>query len=86
MQKAQIRTTIDVDTRRSIMMAARRRSRQDIARKPQVDFVAEQVMTRYGLRINQVRGTALGREIDQLGEVLRQEMLQNSLKQVAAAA
>lgn len=84
MQQTTVRTCIDVDTRRVILMAARKRTKQEIVKKPQVDFVAEEVMKRYGLKLAQVRGTQLGVEIDKLGEMLRQEMLQASLKKAAA--
>lgn len=84
MQQNTIRNTIDVDTRRVILMAARKRTRQDIVKQPQVDFVAAEVMRRYGLKLWQVRGTPLGVEIDKLGEMLRQEMLQAALKKANA--
>jgi hypothetical protein len=80
MQQTIIRTTIDVDTRRVIVLAARKRTKQDIATKPQVDFVAEQVMKKYSLKFWQIRGTTLGSEIDKIGEMLRQEMLAQSRK------
>lgn len=84
MQQTTIRSTIDVDTRRTILMAARQRTKQDIAKKPQVDFVAEAVMKKYGLKVWQIRGTALGVEVDKLGEMLRQEMLVQSKAVIAA--
>ncbi len=84
MQQTIARKTIDIDTRRAIMLAARKRRPQDIVRLPQVDFVAQEVMKKYSLHPTQVRGTPLGREIDRLGEELRQEMLKKSLARAAA--
>jgi hypothetical protein len=78
MLKTQIRRTIDIDTRRAITQAARRRRAQDIVRLSQVDFVAQEVMRRYRLTRQQIQGTPLGQEIDRLGEELRQEMLAQS--------